>query len=102
MLCSEDLTKTLATVEQNLVYLYKGSLRAFIKGLEKGKQAAFKKLIEMLKKGPIPLDMFEETLDMQATTFIELVGSLDPHPFFLNIRTRDVHLNADIEETIVL
>ena len=99
----QELHQEVDTFIAGLTTQYVRVLKRFLEtvaGKDQRKQEAIIKLFTALKKGPLPLSRVITTLDMSETDFTNLVASLHPHPYFIDVRTLHVCLNAVVETAI--
>ena len=74
---------------------YMASLQECMEGVagpDPAKQQAFKELLAQLQKGPLPLESVLTTCGLSVTPFIQLLQGLHPHPLYVALETRTVHL----------
>ena len=90
---------------ENLTQTYLNAIQAFreiVAGRDKSKQNAFNTLFECLKKEPLPLNYVTGTLGISNEEFIDLVASIQPHPFLVLFNNKMVYLDAEVEKAINL
>ena len=73
-----------------------------VAGPDPAKQQAFKELLAQLQKGPLPLASVLTTCGLSVTPFIQLLQELHPHPLYVALETRTVHLGWSRSAPIAL